>query len=43
MLTDFQNCISVTLMEADCGLKLSGHPLCGTSDCETDLFRQPAR
>ena len=43
MLTDFQICISVPLMKADCGHKFSGRPLCDTSGCETGLFRQPAR
>ena len=30
-------------MEADCALKLPGCPLCGTTECETGLFRQQAR
>ena len=29
-------------MEADCVHKLPGRPLCGTTECETDLFRQQA-
>ena len=34
---------SHTLMEADCAHKLPGRPLCGTTECETGLFRQQAR
>ena len=30
-------------MEADCAHKLSGRCLCGTTECETGLFRQQAR
>ena len=29
-------------MEADCAHKLPGRPLCGTTECETGLFRQQA-
>ena len=32
-----------SLMEADCAHKLPGRPLCGTTECETGLFRQQAR
>ena len=28
------------LMEADCAHKLPGRPLCGTTECETGLFRR---
>ena len=34
---------SHSLMEADCAHKLPGRPLCGTTECETGLFRQQAR
>ena len=34
---------SHSLMEADCVHKLPGRPLCGTTECETGLFRQQAR
>ena len=30
-------------MKADCAPKLTGRPLCGTTECETGLFRQQAR
>ena len=30
-------------MEADCAHKLPGRPLCGTTECETGLFRQEVR
>ena len=33
---------SHSLMEADCAHKLPGRPLCGTTECETGLFRQQA-
>ena len=34
---------SHSLIEADCAHKLPGHSLCGTTECETGLFRQQAR
>ena len=34
---------SHSLMEADCAHKLPSRPLCGTTECETCLFRQQAR
>ena len=34
---------SHSLMEADCAHNLSSSSLCGTTDCEMDLFRQQAR
>ena len=34
---------SHSLMEADCTHKVSGRPLCGTTECETGLFCQQAR
>ena len=30
-------------MEVNCAYKLPGRPLCGTTECETGLFRQQAR
>ena len=33
---------SHSLMEADCANRLPGRPLCGTTECETGLFRQQA-
>ena len=33
---------SHSLMEADYAPKLPGRPLCGTTECETGLFRQQA-
>ena len=34
---------SHSLMEADCAHKLSGHPLYGTTEFETGMFRQQVR